>query len=66
MPRKELQPSKNAELNLPLNRIYGRRYCGNCEYSKPLETGKVVDQRADRWLCKDCLEARNVPKQETT
>jgi len=66
MPRKELQPSRSEELKMPLIRVYGRRYCGSCECSKPLETGRVVDQRADRWLCKECLEDRRVPKQEAS
>lgn len=66
MPKKGSQPSKNVELDLPLIRIYGRRYCGSCEHSKPLETGKVVDTRTDRWLCKDCLDERRVPKQKAS
>jgi hypothetical protein len=66
MPKRELSPLENANLNTPLIRIYGRRFCGSCECSKPLETGRVVDKRTERWLCFDCLKENNVSKQKAT
>ena len=48
-------------------RIYGKRYCASCEHSKPLEQGKLVDPKGNRWVCFDCKPKKtNVPKRKTT
>ena len=47
-------------------RIYGKRYCANCEHSKPLDHGKLVDPKGNRWVCYDCKpKKKNVSKQKT-
>jgi len=46
-------------------RIYGKRYCATCEYSKSLDNGRVIDPKSNRWVCFDCKpENKNVPKQK--
>lgn len=45
-------------------RIYGKRYCATCEHSKPLDHGKLVDPKSNRWVCYDCKP--NVSKRKTT
>ena len=47
-------------------RIYGKRFCANCEHSKSLDQGKLVDPKNNRWVCFDCKpQKKNVSKQKT-
>jgi hypothetical protein len=64
--RRESLPSQNEEK--PTFRVYGKRFCATCGYSKNLDTGRVVDYRTDRWVCFPCLEnppPKDVSEQET-
>jgi hypothetical protein len=36
-------------------RSWGRRFCATCEHPKPLDGGKMIDPRHNRWKCADCI-----------
>lgn len=64
--KKESLPFQSEER--PAIKVYGKRFCATCGYSRNLDIGRVVDKKTDRWVCFPCIEnppPKDVSEQET-